>query len=57
MEKSLYFKWLAVLCLVMAVFGTGVLIVGYKAPTAGLVGTIAALAALAALLFRLARRP
>ena len=43
MEKALYCKWLAGLCLVMAAFGAAVMLVGYKAPTAGLVATVAVL--------------
>ena len=40
MEPRLYAKWLSVLCAAMAVFGTGVMLVGYKSPTFGLVGTV-----------------
>ena len=36
-------KRLSILCLVMALFGTAVMLVGYKAPTIGLVATVAAL--------------
>lgn len=40
MEPKLYAKWLSMLCAAMAVFGTGVMLVGYKSPTFGLVGTV-----------------
>ena len=43
MNARVYLKWLSVLCLVMALFGTAVMLVGYKAPTIGLVATVAAL--------------
>lgn len=56
MEKRLYFKWLAILCAGMAVFGVGVMLVGYKAPTIALVVTVALLLAAAGLLARKARR-
>lgn len=40
-----YAKWLATLCAVMAAFGVGVMIVGYKAPTVSLVATVVVLVA------------
>lgn len=55
MERARYCKWLSVLCLVMALFGVGVMLIGYKAPTVGLVGTVVVLMAAAALLAARAR--
>ena len=55
-EKRLYEKWLSVLCAGMAVFGVGVMLVGYKAPTVGLVATVALLVIASALLAMKARR-
>ena len=43
MDARGYMKWLSILCLVMALFGTAVMLVGYKVPTIGLVATVAAL--------------
>ena len=48
-EKRLYEKWLSVLCVGMAIFGIGVMLVGYKAPTVGLVATVAMLVSASAL--------
>ena len=48
-EKRLYEKWLSVLCAGMAIFGVGVMLVGYKAPTVGLVATVAMLVGASAL--------
>ena len=45
-----YMKWLSILCLVMALFGTAVMLVGYKAPTIGLVATVTILVIAAAAL-------
>ncbi len=45
-----YMKWLSILCLVMALFGTAVMLVGYKAPTIGPVATVATLVIAAAAL-------
>lgn len=57
MDARGYMKWLSVLCLVMALFGTAVMLVGYKAPTIGLVATVAALIiAAAALAWKAQRR-
>lgn len=57
MEARLYAKWLAVLCAGMAAFGVGVMAVGYKAPTFGLVATVVVLlAAAAALAFKTRKR-
>ena len=50
MNARVYLKWLSMLCLVMALFGTAVMLVGYKAPTIGLVATVAALVIAAAAL-------
>ena len=50
MDARGYMKWLSILCLVMALFGTAVILVGYKAPTIGLVATVAALVIAAAAL-------
>ena len=50
MDARGYMKWLSILCLVMALFGTAVMLVGYKAPTIGLVATVAALIIAAAAL-------
>lgn len=55
-EKRLYERWLSVLCAGMAVFGIGVMFVGYKAPTVGLVATVVMLGAASALLAMKARR-
>lgn len=49
LEKRLYEKWLSVLCAGMAIFGVGVMLVGYKAPTVGLVATVAMLVGASAL--------
>ena len=43
-------KWLSILCLVMALFGTAVMLGGYKAPTIGLVATVTILVIAAAAL-------
>lgn len=57
MEGRLYAKWLAVLCAGMAAFGVGVMAVGYKTPTFGLVATVVLLLALAvALAFKTRKR-
>lgn len=50
MDAQGYMKWLSILCLIMALFGTAVMLVGYKAPTIGLVATVAALVIAAAAL-------
>ena len=50
MDARGYMKWLSILCLVMALFGTAVMLVGYKAPAIGLVATVAALVIAAAAL-------
>ena len=50
MDAQGYMKWLSILCLVMALFGTAVMLIGYKAPTIGLVATVAALIIAAAAL-------
>ena len=57
MEARLYAKWLAVLCAGMATFGVGVMAIGYKAPTFGLVATVVLLlAAAVALAFKTRKR-
>jgi|GEM_PF-1083859 len=48
-EKRLYEKWLSMLCVGMAIFGIGVMLVGYKAPTVGLVATVVMLVGASAL--------
>ena len=55
MNARVYMKWLSMLCLVMALFGTAVMLVGYKAPTIGLVATVTTLVIAAAALGRKAR--
>lgn len=55
-ETCLYERWLSVLCAGMAVFGMGVMFVGYKAPTVGLVATVVMLVTASALLAMKARR-
>lgn len=55
MEPKLYAKWLSMLCAAMAVFGAGVMLVGYKSPTFGLVGTVIVLVVGAVLLALKAR--
>ena len=55
MEPKLYAKWLSMLCAAMAVLGTGVMLVGYKPPTFGLVGTVIVLVVGAVLLALKAR--
>ena len=50
MDAQGYMKWLSILCLVMALFGTAVMLVGYKAPTIGLVATVTILVIAAAAL-------
>lgn len=55
-EMRLYEKWLSLLCAGMAVFGVGVMLVGYKAPTVGLVATVVMLVVASALLAMKVRR-
>lgn len=55
-EKRLYEKWLSVLCVGMAIFGIGVMLVGYKVPTVGLVATVVMLVVASALFAMKARR-
>ena len=55
-ETRLYETWLSVLCMGMAVFGIGVMLVGYKAPTVGLVATVVMLVVASALFSMKARR-
>lgn len=55
MEPKLYAKWLSMLCAAMAVFGTSVMLVGYKSPTFGLVGTVVVLIVGVVVLARKAR--
>lgn len=56
MDARGYMKWLSILCLVMALFGTAVMLVGYKAPAIGLVATVAVLVVAAAALSWKARK-
>lgn len=55
-ETRLYETWLSVLCMGMAVFGIGVMLVGYKAPTVGLVATVVMLVVASALFAMKAKR-
>ena len=55
-EKCLYEKWLSMLCVGMAIFGIGVMLVGYKVPTVGLVATVVMLVVASALFAMKARR-
>lgn len=55
-ETRLYETWLSVLCMGMAVFGIGVMLVGYKAPTVGLVATVVMLVVASALFAMKTRR-
>lgn len=55
-ETRLYETWLSVLCMGMAVFGIGVMLVGYKAPTVGLIATVVMLVVASALFAMKARR-
>ena len=55
MEPKLYAKWLSMLCAAMAVFGASVMLVGYKSPAFGLVGTVIVLGVGAVLLALKAR--
>ena len=48
-RKNVSEKWLSVLCAGMAIFGVGVMLVGYKAPTVGLVATVVMLVGASAL--------
>lgn len=56
MEKRLYLKWLSLLCALMALFGVGVLAVGYQPVSFGRAATIVVLFAAAAVLAALFRR-
>lgn len=51
-----YMRWLSVLCAVMASFGVGVLVIGYKTPSVGRIMTIMCLYVVASILFYAARR-
>ena len=55
-ETRLYETGLSVLCMGMAVFGIGVMLVGYKAPTVGLIATVVMLVVASALFAMKARR-
>lgn len=55
-EVSRYLKWLAIGCLVMALFGIGVFVIGYKDPSFGRVATVVVLLVAASVLGALARR-
>ncbi len=43
MNIARYLKWLAILCLLLACFGAGILLVGYKPASIGRIATIAVL--------------
>ena len=43
MQLARYLTWLAILCLVLACFGVGILLVGYKPASFGRVATIVVL--------------
>lgn len=44
MQYARYLNWLAILCLILACFGLGILAVGYKPASIGRVATIIVLA-------------
>lgn len=44
-NAALYLKWLSILCAVMAVFGLGIFIIGYKDMSFGRVATVVVLVA------------
>lgn len=56
MERKYYLKWLSVLCVVLAVFGVGIFLVGYQSLSVGRVATICLLVVAAAVLAWLSRR-
>lgn len=56
MERKRYLKWLSVLCVVLAVFGVGIFLVGYQPLSVGRVATICLLVVAAAVLAWLSRR-
>lgn len=55
-EVPRYLKWLAIGCLVMALFGIGVFIIGYKDLSFGRVATVIALLVASLVLGTLSRR-
>ncbi|MCI8367616.1 MAG: hypothetical protein HFJ66_08500 [Eggerthellaceae bacterium] len=55
-DKTLYLKWLSWLCLLMAIFGIMVFIIGYKDFSVGRVATVGALLAAFAILQVVYRR-
>lgn len=56
MERKRYLKWLSVLCVVLAVFGVGIFLVGYQPLSVGRVATICLLVVAAAVLAWFSRR-
>lgn len=56
MERKRYLKWLSVLCVVLAVFGAGIFLVGYQPLSVGRVATICLLVVAAAVLAWFSRR-
>lgn len=56
MERKHYLKWLSALCVVLAVFGVGIFLVGYQPLSVGRVATICLLVVAAAVLAWLSRR-
>lgn len=55
-DVSVYLRWIAALCLGMAVFGIAVFAVGYQPPSFGRVATVALLLAASAALTLVSRR-
>ncbi|MDD7368466.1 MAG: hypothetical protein PUG40_00385 [Berryella intestinalis] len=55
-NTSTYLTWLGILCAVMATFGIGVFIIGYKDPSMGRVMTVVVLYLASGLLLWRARR-
>ena len=53
---STYLKWLSMLCAVLALFGIGIFIIGYKDPSFGRVATVVLLIIAAIVLGLLSRR-
>lgn len=56
MERKHYLKWLSALCVVLAVFGVGIFLVGYQPLSVGRVATICLLVVAAAVLAWFSRR-
>lgn len=55
-NTSTYLTWLGILCAVMATFGIGVFVIGYKDPSMGRVMTVVVLYLASGLLLWQARR-